>query len=91
MFEASRDTETVQLALSLFARSGETSRNLLRCLPGFEDGAGWLDAQIFRLVSNGLVFLSLDEVPGAGTSEGVCMNDRLGDALTLLFSRHSQP
>jgi AcrR family transcriptional regulator len=88
MFEASRDTETVQLALSLFARSGETSRNLLRCLPGFEDGAGWLDAQIFRLVSNGLVFLSPDEAHGTGTSEGAHMKDRLGDALTLLFSRH---
>jgi AcrR family transcriptional regulator len=85
MFEASRDSETAQLALSLFARSGETSRNLLRYLPGFEEGAGWLDAQIFRFVSNGLMFLSLGSLPGAGTSPGSAMIDGLGDALTVLF------
>ncbi len=85
MFEASRDPETSQLALSLFARSGETSRSLLRLLPGFEDGAGWMDAQIFRLTSNGLMFMSLDVSSPTGASQEPAMSDRLADALSLLF------
>lgn len=87
MFEASRDSETGQLALSLFARSGETSRNLLGCLRGFEDGAGWLDAQMFRLVSNGLVFLSFDQLAKSGPLHGLGRKERLEDALTLLFGQ----
>lgn len=85
MFEASRDPETSQLALSLFARSGETSRSLLRLLPGFEDGAGWMDAQIFRLTSNGLMFLSLYTPPQKRKFEELGMSDGLADAITVLF------
>lgn len=87
MFEASRDPETAQLALSLFARSGETSRSLLHFLPEFKEGAGWMDAQIFRLISNGLMFLSLDvQSQEYATPESV-MSDGLSDALNLLFGK----
>lgn len=85
MFEASRDRETAPLALSLFARTGATSRKLLRYLPGFEEGAGWLDAQIFRLISNGLMFLSLDVQPSENAPQGYAMSDGLADALSILF------
>lgn len=89
MFEASQDSETRQLALSLFARSGQTSRSLLLHLPGFEEGAGWLDAQIFRLVSNGLTFLSLKVSPQESEFQPTSISDGLGDALTLLFGERS--
>ncbi len=90
MFEASREPETAQLALSLFARSGETSRNLLRLLPGFQAGVSWLDAQLFRLVSNGLMFLSPGFRPSAGPSSRSDMTNAIADALTLLFEEHQQ-
>lgn len=86
MFEASRDRETRPLAISLFARSGETSRTLLRYLRGFEHGAGWLDAQVFRLVSNGLIFLSLDTPHQKSASPELAISGELADALALLFT-----
>lgn len=90
MFEASRDPETRQLALSLFARSGDTSRKLLRYLPGFEEDAGWLDAQIFRLVSNGLMFLSLHDLHKDNMFQEFAVSDGLADAFSLLFGERQK-
>ncbi len=60
MFEASRDTETSQLALAMFALVGETSRSLLARLAGCRGSIGWLDSQAFRLVTNGQIMLRYD-------------------------------
>lgn len=87
MFEASRDSETRQIGLSLFARSGETSRRLLRRLRGFEEGGSWLDAQIFRLTSNGLMMLSLQGQAAEAATEYPVRPDELADTLSLLFGK----
>ncbi|MFN4185912.1 MAG: TetR family transcriptional regulator, partial [Hyphomonas sp.] len=85
MFEASRDGETRQVALSLFARSGETSRILLGRLRGLENGASWLDAQLFRLTFNGLMMLSLDRQTSKEKSVGPARPDELAETLSILF------
>lgn len=60
MFEASRDAETTQLAVAMFALIGETSRSLLARIEGCRGSIGWLDAQAFRLVFNGQIMLRYD-------------------------------
>jgi AcrR family transcriptional regulator len=60
MFEASRDAETTQLAVAMFALIGETSKSLLARIEGCRGSIGWLDAQALRLVFNGQIMLRYD-------------------------------
>lgn len=60
MFEASRDAETTQLAVAMFALIGETSKSLVARIEGCRGSIGWLDAQALRLVFNGQIMLRYD-------------------------------
>ncbi len=87
VFEASRDPDTRQLALAMFAQFGATSRHLLERVDGCRGPIGWLDAQIFRLVSNGLLMLSRDPVFNPHTHDAAAspLSEDLERAMTTLF------
>lgn len=93
MFEASREEETSQLALAMFAHIGETSRSLFARIEGCRGSIGWLDAQAFRLVLNGQIMLNYDPsfLDPAMRNDPAASAAEIAAALTLMFGPGPAP
>lgn len=83
IFEASRSPDTRPLAMSLFSRFGDTSRKLLGQLNAPALQIGWLDAQLFRLITTGLALVAQDDIARDAPRAPAALEQLFAETFTL--------